>query len=290
MRQGGIKRRTAWLSGMVMAGLVAGCAGPQATPDGAAAAAAQPASAAVPDPSASAAPTRTVAAPTRYVVKRGDTLTTIARANGCSVQDLRNWNRLGRRGRLAVGQVLKIVARVPAQPVAQTPTPTQTPGQPTPESPSSSASASGATPQIERGAARRIEQEAARHAQRVALAWPAPGAVVENFTPGHNRGIQIAGHAGDPVRAAAAGRVMYAGVGLNGYGTLILVQHNADFLTAYAHSRKLLVKTGDVVRQGDAIAEMGDVDNVRAAVLFEVRRDGRPVDPLPYLPGRQNQG
>ncbi|EMH3388025.1 peptidoglycan DD-metalloendopeptidase family protein, partial [Burkholderia multivorans] len=82
-------------------------------------------------------------------------------------------------------------------------------------------------------------------------------------------------------------RVMYAGTGLNDYGSLIIVQHNADFLTAYAHNRKLLVKTGDVVHQSDEIAEMGDLDNSRVALLFEVRRDGKPVNPLPYLPAPQ---
>ncbi|MBN3819950.1 peptidoglycan DD-metalloendopeptidase family protein, partial [Paraburkholderia sp. Se-20369] len=130
-------------------------------------------------------------------------------------------------------------------------------------------------------------KETRRHASGVALTWPARGSVVEPFKPGQNRGIQIAGRPGDPVRAAADGRVMYAGVGLNGYGSLIIVQHNADFLTAYAHNRKLLVKTGDVVRQGDAIAEMGDLDNSRVALLFEVRRDGKPVNPMPYLPTSQ---
>ncbi|WDD92035.1 peptidoglycan DD-metalloendopeptidase family protein [Burkholderia sp. FERM BP-3421] len=277
MKKGGMTKRAAWLPGMAVAFVLAGCAGPQTTtpPDEASASAAQPASAAAPD-AASAAGVAAAAkpAPIRYVIKRGDTLTTIAKANNCSVQDLRAWNRLGRRSRLAAGQVLRIVPRVQVQQTAQaTPAaaPTTTPAP------------------VERGAARRIAQDATRHAQRVALAWPAQGSVIEGFTPGRNRGIQISGRPGDPIRAAAAGRVMYAGVGLNGYGTLILVQHNADFLTAYAHSRKLLVKTGDVVRQGDAIAEMGDVDNGQVAVLFEVRRDGRPVDPMPYLPGKQSQ-
>ncbi len=283
MKKGGMTKRAAWLPGMAVALVLAGCAGPQTTmpPDEASASAAQPASATVPD---SAATTGVAAAakpaPIRYVIKRGDTLTTIARANNCSVKDLRAWNRLGRRSRLAAGQVLKIVPRVQAQQTAQA-------AQTAPATAPATSAATAAP--VERGAARRIAQDSTRHAQRVALAWPAQGAVIEGFTPGHNRGIQISGRAGDPIRAAAAGRVMYAGVGLNGYGTLILVQHNADFLTAYAHSRKLLVKTGDVVRQGDAIAEMGDVDSGQVAVLFEVRRDGRPVDPMPYLPGKQSQ-
>jgi lipoprotein NlpD len=134
---------------------------------------------------------------------------------------------------------------------------------------------------------RQVDAEMLRHANRVVLAWPAQGKVVEGFQPGETRGIEIGGKPGDPVRAAADGKVMYAGTGLNEYGSLIIVQHNKDFLTAYSHNRKLLVKTGDIVRQGQQIAEMGDENNSRVSVLFEVRRDGKPVDPMPYLPPKQ---
>ena len=135
---------------------------------------------------------------------------------------------------------------------------------------------------------REVDAEIGRHAKRVTLAWPAQGTVVQGFQPGETRGIEIGGKPGDPVRAAADGKVMYAGTGLNEYGSLIIVQHNKDFLTAYSHNRKLLVKTGDIVRQGQEIAEMGDENNSRVSVLFEVRRDGKPVDPMPYLPGKQS--
>jgi len=127
-----------------------------------------------------------------------------------------------------------------------------------------------------------------RHAKGVALAWPAQGNVLEGFQAGATRGIEIGGKPGDPVRAAADGKVVYAGTGLNEYGSLIIVQHNKDFLTAYSHNRKLLVKTGDIVRQGQEIAEMGDENNSRVSVLFELRRDGKPIDPMPYLPGKQS--
>lgn len=142
------------------------------------------------------------------------------------------------------------------------------------------------TPPTELSAAetREVIQESKRHANGVALIWPAGGQVVEAFQPGETRGIEIAGKPGDPVRAAADGKVMYAGTGLNGYGSLIIVQHNKDFLTAYSHNRKLLVKIGDVVRQGQQIAEMGDENNSRVSVGFELRHDGKPIDPMPYLP------
>jgi lipoprotein NlpD len=192
----------------------------------------------------------------RYVVRRGDTLTGIASANGCGIDDLRTWNGLGSSGRLRIGQALRIVTK------------TSTP-----------AASAGVPARSDR----QVVGETKRHASGVALIWPARGNLIEAFKPGLNRGIQIAGRNGEPVRAAADGRVMYAGVGLNDYGSLIIVQHNADFLTAYAHNRKLLVKTGDIVRQGQQIAEMGDLDSTRVALSFEVRRDGKPVNPLPYL-------
>jgi lipoprotein NlpD len=157
----------------------------------------------------------------------------------------------------------------------------------------SAASATGAAtiaaanaPTLDAAQTRVLDAEMSHHASRVELVWPAEGKVVKGFQAGQTRGIEIAGKPGEPVRAAADGKVMYAGTGLNGYGSLIIVQHNKDFLTAYSHNRKLLVKTGDLVRQGQEIAEMGDEDNSRVSVLFEVRRDGKPVDPMPYLPGK----
>jgi lipoprotein NlpD len=139
-------------------------------------------------------------------------------------------------------------------------------------------------PTLSAAEAREVAQQTARHANGVSLAWPAGGRVVEGFQPGETRGIEIGGKPGDPVRAAADGKVMYAGTGLNSYGSLIIVQHNKDFLTAYSHNRKLLVKTGDIVVQGQQIAEMGDENNSRVSVGFELRRDGKPIDPMPYLP------
>ncbi|WP_414734410.1 peptidoglycan DD-metalloendopeptidase family protein [Burkholderia savannae] len=320
MSKSEIDRSVAWLSGVAAVLVVAGCAttSPVAPTDTLAGAAASSASAAqaasAPQPGDAAQHQDAAAAPapvvTRYVVKRGDTLSAIAQANGCTVRDLQTWNRLGRRTRIAIGQTLRIAPpgaeNAAASQAASGADAARAPGNAADAaraadaaSSAGAAPAGGATsagaPQpasapesaADRAADRRVVQETKRHAQSIALAWPAKGAIVETFQPGRNRGIRIAGHAGDPVRAAASGRVMYAGTGLNGYGTLILVQHNADFLTAYAHNRKVLVKTGDVVQQGEQIAEMGTGDGARAGMLFEVRRDGKPVNPMQYLPGRQ---
>ncbi|HIE4198286.1 MULTISPECIES: peptidoglycan DD-metalloendopeptidase family protein [Burkholderia] len=267
-----IHRKAAWLSGLAAVLVMAGCASPQSVPPSDTLAV-KPADSSPPAaPSAAAMPPAPILVAQKYVVKRGDTLTGIASANG----------------RLRRGQVLRIVRQQPLPPAGAAATQavasngaagsqgnSQTTAQATSQAGASSASD------------RQVVKETRRHAGGVALKWPATGKIVDGFRPGQNRGIQIAGRPGDPVRAAADGRVMYAGTGLNDYGSLIIVQHNADFLTAYAHNRKLLVKTGDIVHQGDAIAEMGDLDNSRVALLFEVRRDGKPVNPMPYLPSSQ---
>ncbi|WP_175903981.1 peptidoglycan DD-metalloendopeptidase family protein [Burkholderia seminalis] len=277
-----IHRNAAWLPGLAAMLVMAGCASTQSVPPSdtlAGSTSNQPVSA--PSAAASAAlPPAPILVAQKYVVKRGDTLTGIASANDCSVADLRTWNKLAANGRLRMGQVLRIVKQQPLPPVGAAGTQTAA---------GNGAAGSQATSQITASNAsdRQVVKETKRHAGGVALKWPANGKIVDGFRPGQNRGIQIAGRPGDPVRAAADGRVMYAGTGLNDYGSLIIVQHNADFLTAYAHNRKLLVKTGDIVRQGDAIAEMGDLDNSRVALLFEVRRDGKPVNPMPYLPSSQ---
>ncbi|CAM2174981.1 lipoprotein NlpD [Burkholderia latens] len=282
MKQREIYRNAAWLSGLAAVLVMAGCASTESAPPSdtlAGSPAVQPA----------AAPSGTTAVPQpapilvaqKYVVKRGDTLSGIASANGCSVADLRTWNKLGARGRLRMGQVLRIVRPQPLQAAGAS-------GNTQVAAPAAVGNAAGgAQASAPTASDRQVVQETKRHASAVSLTWPARGKIVDGFRPGQNRGIQIAGRPGDPVRAAADGRVMYAGTGLNDYGSLIIVQHNADFLTAYAHNRKLLVKTGDIVRRGDAIAEMGDLDNSRVALLFEVRRDGKPVNPMPYLPSSQ---
>jgi lipoprotein NlpD len=120
----------------------------------------------------------------------------------------------------------------------------------------------------------------------IAWMWPARGAVLAAFDEVKNKGLDIAGALGDPVLAAADGRVVYVGAGLRGYGNLIIVKHNATYLTAYAHNQTLLVKEDQTVRRGQKIAEMGSSDADRVKLHFEVRRQGRPVDPARYLPPR----
>jgi lipoprotein NlpD len=118
--------------------------------------------------------------------------------------------------------------------------------------------------------------------------WPGDGKVVGTYVTGDQtrQGIDIAGKEGDPVRAAADGDVVYSGNGLLGYGELIIVKHNANFLSAYGHNRKRIVQEGDKVKAGQLIAEMGSSAGSREELHFEIRRNGKPVNPLDYLPVR----
>ena len=116
--------------------------------------------------------------------------------------------------------------------------------------------------------------------------WPSDGKVIAAFDEGKNKGIDIAGRAGQQVMAAGAGKVMYAGSGIRGYGNLVIVKHSNSLLSAYAHNRNILVKEGQSVNKGQAIAEMGDSDTDGVKLHFEIRQQGKPVDPSKFLPNR----
>lgn len=202
-----------------------------------------------------------------YKVRRGDTLGAVARRTGQSVRDLARWNNLSNPNLISAGQVLRV-----APPGRATDT-TRTRPAPPASSSSNPATAAPVAPSL-------------APASSIALIWPAKGAVLRGFDGVRSKGIDIGGQAGDTVSAAAAGTVVYAGNGLRGYGNLLIVKHNANFLTAYAHNRKLLVKEGQAVAQGQAIAEMGDTDSNRVMLHFELRYQGRSIDPARYLPAR----
>ena len=115
---------------------------------------------------------------------------------------------------------------------------------------------------------------------------PAPGATLARYDGNRNKGLDIAGNAGDPVIAAADGRVVFVGSQLRGYGNMVIVKHNETFLTAYAHNQAISVKENQIVRQGQKIAEMGRSDSDRVKLHFEIRKNGTAVDPEPYLSGK----
>jgi lipoprotein NlpD len=224
-----------------------------------------------------------------YMVKPGDTLIRIALENGQNWRDLVKWNALDKPNVIEVGQVLRVVApgadvgAVNARPVASAKTETRpldaksaalTPA-PLAGAVASSAAASAAAPLL----LRESEDEPS-------WGWPAAGSVSAGFDEQRNKGLAFNGKAGDPVVAAADGRVVYAGSGLRGYGNLVIIKHNATYLTAYAHNQALLVKEDQAVRKGQKIAEMGSTDTDQVKLHFEVRKQGKPIDPAKLLPSR----
>lgn len=209
-------------------------------------------------------------APGYYRVERGDTVSKIARSHRESVQSIARWNNLANPDAIEVGQVLRVAP----------PGTNATTGAPI-RSNAGTAAASTGSP-----AAPRALPDAAAPANGISLVWPTAGKIERGFDGVNSKGIDIVNAPGTPIVAAAPGTVVYAGNGLRGYGNLLIVKHNADFLTAYAHNRKLLVKEGESVAQGQAIAEMGDTDNDRVALHFELRYAGRSIDPSRYLPAR----
>ncbi|WP_422843288.1 peptidoglycan DD-metalloendopeptidase family protein [Acidovorax sp. M2(2025)] len=227
--------------------------------------------------------------PGYYTVKPGDTLIRIGLESGQSWKDVARWNNLENPNLIEVGQVLRVVPPAPASQAVASDTgvvtrpvtsSAVTPAAPAsaPKSPASGAvvAPAPATPATAPAAG---EDE-------MAFIWPASGSLLAGFDEARNKGYDISGKAGDPVLAAADGRVVYAGAGLRGYGNLVILKHNNTFLTAYAHNQTLLVKEDQSVRKGQKIAEMGNTDADRVKLHFEIRRQGKPVDPSRYLPSR----
>ncbi|MGC7403650.1 peptidoglycan DD-metalloendopeptidase family protein [Pandoraea pneumonica] len=217
-----------------------------------------------------------------YRVKPGDRLYRIALENGQNYRDIARWNNIQNPDQIEVGQVLRV-----KPPAGDTGTPLPAPiasngGMPTTTSPNPASVPPAVVPPPTTSAA--TAAPSAVSSGDLALSWPAKGSVVGRFDDSKNKGLNIAGNAGDPVFAAGAGKVVYSGAGLRGYGNLVIIKHDSTFLTAYAHNRTLLVKEGDSVTRGQKIAEMGNSDADRVMLHFEVRRDGKPVDPMKYLP------
>ena len=237
-----------------------------------------------------------------YTVQPGDMLTKIGLDTGQSWHDLARWNNLADANHLEVGQVLRVMPPAgdvaPGSTVTTTTTTTTVAAasaptfKPLPPVPSKASGAAAAPPAAPASAVPltgvATPQPAAPHEgdDDLTWAWPAAGPVVAPFDDAKTTGLAIGGKAGDPVFAAADGRVVYAGSGLRGYGNLVIVKHNANYLTAYAHNQTLLVKEDQSVRKGQKIAEMGSTDADRVKLHFEIRRNGKPVDPARYLSAR----
>ena len=243
--------------------------------------------------------------PGYYAVKPGDTMIRIGLESGQNWRDIVRWNNLENANVIEVGQVLRVVPPVgesantlvrPASPVpgaavgvagssAPPAAPSMRPSNAA-STPQGSAVSTPPSPAVAAPTAPAAAAGASSGDDDLNWTWPAAGPVLSGFDEARSKGLAIGGRAGDPVLAAADGRVVYAGSGLRGYGNLVIVKHNNTFLTAYAHNQTLLVKEDQNVRRGQRIAEMGSTDADRVQLHFEIRRQGRPVDPARLLPAR----
>jgi len=261
--------------------------------------------------------------PGYYTVKRGDTLFRIAAENGQNYRDIAAWNNITDPSTIKEGQVLRVIPPAAAESgeaVVATPVsvgggvearPLDAPPQAAaPAKPGSgvvggvvsepqvgkmpysdeayarlSRSADAPAPPAEPRAETKPEPAAtALGPDDVPWIWPSTGKVIASFSDAGSKGLDFSGKAGDPVIAAGEGKVVYAGAGLRGYGELVIIKHNATFLSAYAHNRKILVKEGQQVSRGQKIAEMGNTGTDAVKLHFEIRKQGKPVDPAQYLP------
>ncbi|KMY86646.1 Lipoprotein NlpD [Candidatus Paraburkholderia calva] len=239
--------------------------------------------------SSQATPASAPVQPGFYRVMSGDTLFGIARQFKQKPDDLTKWNTLPESQQVNIGQVLRVAP--PGSAVASTASPSSkmerppllgTAGKSASSAAASAAEKSAADKPVEKPVDKSSSSEI-RSAPKGSFVWPVHGDVVRKFGSSGNKGIDIAGKVGTPVKAAASGKVVYAGNGLRSYGRMIIVKHPNDYLTAYAYNEKLLVKEGDNVKQGAPIADMGTGPSGSPALHFEVRKAGAAVDPMPLL-------
>ena len=200
-----------------------------------------------------------------HTVQKGETLYSIAWQYGHDYRTVARWNDLPRSYTIYPGQKLRVRP---------------------PDDGSSSASASNATSAKAARHPARPRSSVTASATSPQWRWPTKGKVISHFKAGDptRQGIDISGKRGQPVIAAAGGRVVYSGNGLRGYGNLVIIQHNETYFSAYAHNQKVLVKENEKVKSGQRIADMGNSGADRVMLHFEIRRNGRPSNPLQYLP------
>lgn len=208
--------------------------------------------------------------PDRYQVNKGDTLHSIAWRFGIDYRDLAKWNRIRNPNLIFVGQRLSL-KRPPTKSVASNKVLKKSPRPPTKKR----------TTQ-----AKKPSPRVASAPTRVTWTWPTKGRVQAATSASGTKGIEILGQRGQPVLAAARGKVVYSGSGLRGYGRLIIVKHSEEYLSAYAHNERLLVKEGAAVNRGEQIAKMGDSESKHVMLHFEIRRNGKTVAPRKLLPRR----
>jgi lipoprotein NlpD len=209
-----------------------------------------------------------------YRVKRGDTLYRIALEHGQSYRDVAAWNNITNPGQIEVDQVLRVAppgAAVASTGVASTPViPSAVEVRPLDTAPSASVPPTASSAATSTG---------------LSLTWPVKGTLLARFDDKANKGIDIGGARGTPILAAADGRVIHVGP-LRGYGNLVIIKHDDTYLTAYGNNDQVVVAEQATVRQGQKIAEMGSSDADRVKLHFEVRQNGKPIDPMRFLPSQ----
>jgi lipoprotein NlpD len=237
-----------------------------------------------------------------YVIKRGDTLYSIALEHGVDYRELAQWNGLNDPTKISVGQQLR-VKPPPERAAQQERNPvvvgaakgTGRPEARPLEAPGAQGSGDAGTktnPKAQRlpysketaASIAREEPREPKDAEAIAFIWPAKGKVIAGFSEPRSKGIDIEGRIGDPVIAAAAGRVTYIGNGIPGLGKLIVLKHENGFITVYAHNKEIVVKEQQLVARGQKIAELGATDAGRPKLHFQIRKGSVPVDPMRYLP------
>ena len=255
-----------------------------------------------------------------YTVKKGDTLYSIALDHGHDYRDVAGWNNIENPNLIKIGQQLRVTPPDAGAPVAVV-KPVTASG-PVEVKPASAGTNTDTYKREPKGGKEAYSEDALARARKgeaaekpaeakpeqkpaegkpepkpaeakpalagdeVDWAWPSAGKVMTPFAEGSSKGIDIAGKAGDPVLAAASGVVSYAGAGLRGYGNLVVLRHNATYLSVYAHNSKILVKEKQTVTKGQKIAEMGSTDTESPRLHFEIRRQGKPADPQKFLPAK----
>jgi lipoprotein NlpD len=261
--------------------------------------------------------------PDTYTVAKGDTLYSIALEYGLDYRELSGWNKLTDVNRIYVGQTLRLTepsqTLVKEGPQTSAMSPAVVMTHPLLESVNITQPLALKLPYSEQAVARLnqpksdsqpvvnnapvlsskplsapppavkavVKDAAPKEVDDAALdwMWPAQGKAIAEFSEAQSsKGIDIAGTAGQPIYAAAAGKVVYSGSGLRGYGKLVIIKHNAIYLSAYAHNQTVLVKEGQAVQRGQKVAEMGNTDADQVKLHFEIRQMGKPVDPMKYLP------
>ncbi|HXL75699.1 MAG TPA: peptidoglycan DD-metalloendopeptidase family protein [Burkholderiales bacterium] len=234
------------------------------------------------------------APPGSYMVKRGDTLYSIALDNGADYREVAQWNGLDDPTKISIGQVLRVrppedrsavqvapargAGRVEARPLDSAPQQGRGDGAAKTEP------KAVRLPYSRENVAILSKEEKQPDAEAIAFIWPAKGKVLAGFAEPRSKGIDIEGRIGDPVVAAAAGRVTYSGTGIPGLGKLVVIKHDNGFITVYAHNKDILVKEQQSVARGQKIAEIGNTDAERPKLHFQIRKGSAAVDPMRYLP------